>query len=92
MESRELEKDMHYYQSCLEAIIAFSPKAKVFCLVHKMDLIQEDQRDLMFEERESQLQKLSLPLEVSTVPWYFSSQSLSDFLIHTQYLLSVTVI
>ena len=40
VESRELEKDMHYYQSCLEAIMNYSEKAKVFCLVHKMDLIQ----------------------------------------------------
>ncbi|RXM94539.1 Ras-related GTP-binding protein A [Acipenser ruthenus] len=46
VESRELEKDMHYYQSCLEAILQNSPDAKVFCLVHKMDLVQEDQRDL----------------------------------------------
>ena len=45
VESRELDKDMHYYQSCLEAILNNSPEAKVFCLVHKMDLIQEDQRD-----------------------------------------------
>ena len=28
VESRELEKDMHYYQSCLEAILQNSPKAK----------------------------------------------------------------
>ncbi|XP_012612314.1 ras-related GTP-binding protein B isoform X3 [Microcebus murinus] len=46
VESRELEKDMHYYQSCLEAILQNSPDAKIFCLVHKMDLVQEDQRDL----------------------------------------------
>lgn len=45
VESRELEKDMHYYQSCLEAILQNSPEAKVFCLVHKMDLVQDDQRD-----------------------------------------------
>lgn len=47
VESRELEKDMHYYQSCLEAILQNSPNAKIFCLVHKMDLVQEDQRDLV---------------------------------------------
>lgn len=47
VESRELEKDMHYYQSCLEAILQNSSDAKVFCLVHKMDLVQEDQRDLV---------------------------------------------
>ena len=44
VESRELERDMHYYQSCLEAILQNSPDAKVFCLVHKMDLVQDDQR------------------------------------------------
>ncbi len=40
---------MHYYQSCLEAILQNSPDAKVFCLIHKMDLVQDDQRDLVRE-------------------------------------------
>lgn len=47
VESRDIEKDMHYYQSCLEAILQNSPDAKVFCLVHKMDLIPEDQRKVV---------------------------------------------
>ncbi|CAK9811043.1 Ras-related GTP-binding protein A [Anthophora plagiata] len=63
VESRELDKDMHYYQSCLEAILQNSPEAKIFCLVHKMDLVQEDQRDVIFREREEDLKRLSLPLE-----------------------------
>lgn len=45
VESRELDRDMKYYQSCLEAILQYSRDAKVFCLIHKMDLVQEDQRD-----------------------------------------------
>lgn len=49
VESRELEKDMHYYQTCLEAILQNSPDAKIFCLIHKMDLVQEDQRDAVRE-------------------------------------------
>ncbi|XP_040122016.1 ras-related GTP-binding protein B isoform X1 [Oryx dammah] len=65
VESRELEKDMHYYQSCLEAILQNSPDAKIFCLLHKMDLVQEDQRDLIFKEREEDLRRLSRPLECS---------------------------
>ncbi|XP_063102045.1 ras-related GTP-binding protein B isoform X1 [Cavia porcellus] len=65
VESRELEKDMHYYQSCLEAILQNSPDARIFCLVHKMDLVQEDQRDLIFREREEDLRRLSRPLECS---------------------------
>ncbi|KAF4521489.1 hypothetical protein B566_EDAN001787 [Ephemera danica] len=62
VESRELDKDMHYYQSCLEAILQNSPDARVFCLVHKMDLVQEDQRDMIFQEREEDLKRLSKPL------------------------------
>lgn len=42
--SAELDKDIHYYQSCLESILNYSPNAKVFCLIHKMDLIQEERR------------------------------------------------
>lgn len=63
VESRELDKDYHYYQSCLEAILQNSPEAKIFCLVHKMDLVADDQRDLIFKEREEDLKRLSKPLE-----------------------------
>lgn len=55
VESRELEKDMHYYQSCLEAILQNSPEAKIFCLIHKMDLVQEDQRDLVLPNKSIRL-------------------------------------
>jgi len=63
VESRELEKDIHYYQSCLEAILQNSPEAKVFCLIHKMDLVQDDQRDMIYMERQDDLKRLSKPLE-----------------------------
>uniref|UniRef100_A0AAG5CTG5 GTP-binding protein n=1 Tax=Anopheles atroparvus TaxID=41427 RepID=A0AAG5CTG5_ANOAO len=63
VESRELEKDMHYYQSCLEALLMNSPNAKIFCLVHKMDLVAEEQRDIIFKEREEDLKRCSRPLE-----------------------------
>lgn len=63
VESRELEKDMHYYQSCLEAILHNSPSAKIFCLIHKMDLVPDDQRDEIFKERQDDLERLSKPLE-----------------------------
>jgi Ras-related GTP-binding protein A/B len=45
VESRDWEKDLHYYQSCLEAILANSKEARIFCLIHKMDLVPEHQRD-----------------------------------------------
>ena len=63
VESRELERDLHYYQTCLEAILQNSPQAKIFCLIHKMDLVQEDQRDVVFHDREVELARLSIPLQ-----------------------------
>jgi Ras-related GTP-binding protein A/B len=66
VESRELDKDIHYYQSCLEAIIKFSPEAKIFCLIHKMDLVPEDQRDPIYFTRQEELKDLSKPLKCTT--------------------------
>ncbi|KAI7684777.1 hypothetical protein SSS_07585, partial [Sarcoptes scabiei] len=63
VESRELDKDIRYYQSCLESIMEYSNDTKVFCLIHKMDLIPEDQREYIFMDRESDLKRLSQPLE-----------------------------
>ncbi|KAI9009722.1 ras-related GTP-binding protein A-like protein [Gaertneriomyces semiglobifer] len=65
VESREYEKDMHYYQSCLESIMQNSKDARIFCLIHKMDLVQEEQRDLVFKEREADLKRRSLPLNIT---------------------------
>lgn len=45
VESRDWGSDLHYYQSCLDAIRANSQDAKIFCLIHKMDLLPEHQRE-----------------------------------------------
>lgn len=47
VESRELDRDLHYYQSCLEAMLHNSPESKVFCLIHKIDLVHDNQRDVV---------------------------------------------
>lgn len=65
VESKDLEKDYHYYSSCLTSIAENSKDAKVFCLLHKMDLVPEDQRDITFRERELELKRRSIPLEIT---------------------------
>jgi Ras-related GTP-binding protein A/B len=87
VESRELEKDFHYFQSCLSSIaevslsqtscrllcncvlvvwgVQNSKDAKIFCLIHKMDLIQESQRAIVFAEREAELKRRSIPLDIT---------------------------
>jgi len=66
IESREVENDIHYYQSCLEAILQNSQDAKIFCLVHKMDLVDDDMRDKIFRERDRHLKEISKPLHITT--------------------------
>lgn len=65
VESQEMERDVHYYQSCLEALLQNSPEAKIFCLVHKMDLVAEEHRENVFKEREEDLIRLSKPGNVT---------------------------
>lgn len=51
VESRDYDKDFQYYRGCIDAIKQFSPGARVFCLVHKMDLVPDGDRDVVVEER-----------------------------------------
>ncbi len=44
VESRETARDLGQYQMCLDAIQEHSRDAKIFCLLHKMDLVPEDRR------------------------------------------------
>jgi len=64
VESPDMEKDLEYYQRCLEAILQNSRQARIFCLVHKMDLVAEERRDHLFEDRRNKLIELSRPLNV----------------------------
>jgi len=45
-----LSQDLHYYQKTIDAIHELSPDAKVFCLIHKIDLIDVHKRETVFEE------------------------------------------
>lgn len=57
VESREPRKDMEYYRDCLEGLRFHSPDAAIFILVHKMDLVREQQQVL--EKRREELEEAS---------------------------------
>ena len=40
----EFDNDLKYYEECLKVLIEKSIKVKIFCLVHKMDLIENTLR------------------------------------------------
>lgn len=47
--SKEVPKDMDTFKRCLDNLQEFSPNAKVFVLLHKMDLVRVDRREQVFD-------------------------------------------
>lgn len=51
IESRDVERDLATYGNIISALGQYSREAKVFVLIHKMDLIQSANREAIFEQR-----------------------------------------
>lgn len=51
IESRDFERDLITYGKIIKALQEYGPSAVVFCLVHKMDLVQHDLRERIYNER-----------------------------------------
>ncbi|KAI9822401.1 MAG: GTP-binding protein gtr1 [Pycnora praestabilis] len=66
IESREFERDMVNYGAIIRALKECSPSSSVFCLVHKMDLVQAEFRQKLFEERSTVIKDRSEGLQVTT--------------------------
>lgn len=65
VESREFEQDLITYTTCLEALRDNSSTARIFCLIHKMDLVQMELRDRLFREREAVFKERSLGMDIT---------------------------
>jgi len=42
VESRDVQKDIQYFSAAMKAMQQYSSSARVFCLIHKMDLVPEE--------------------------------------------------
>ena len=67
VESREYEKDLDYFKKTISAISHYSKDVKVFCLLHKMDLIEPEDREELFRNREKILKENASPLSVTCI-------------------------
>ena len=61
MTSKDFQGDLTHYMNCLSALTDLSQNAKIFVLVHKMDLIREDMRDETFAERTARIMEATGP-------------------------------
>lgn len=76
IESREVERDLDTYSGIIKALKQSSPTAYVFCLIHKMDLIQTEHRQRLYEERSTLIRARSEGLEIDTFGSSIWDQSL----------------
>ncbi|KAL9105399.1 MAG: hypothetical protein Q9227_009417 [Pyrenula ochraceoflavens] len=76
IESREVERDLDTYNAIIRALHEFSADAHVFCLIHKMDLIQNEHRQRLYEERSSLIRARSETLKIETYGSSIWDQSL----------------
>ena len=53
IESDQPEKDFDHFCGVLEAIEENSPDARIFILVHKMDLVAQEDREAIFDDRKN---------------------------------------
>ena len=61
VESKLINKDIEIFVKSLTNLQKYSPDAKVFVLLHKMDLVQIDKRQELFTIMMDKLQKISNP-------------------------------
>ncbi|CEP64546.1 Rag GTPase GTR1 LALA0_S12e01376g [Lachancea lanzarotensis] len=59
VESQEVIKDIEIFTKALNQLKKYSPDAKIFVLLHKMDLVQRDKRQELFQIMMSKLQETS---------------------------------
>jgi Ras-related GTP-binding protein A/B len=66
--SDNAESDLKWYQKCVEALQQTSPNAMIFCLIHKMDLIAEEEREKFFARKRRDLEEASAPMSINCLP------------------------
>jgi Ras-related GTP-binding protein A/B len=83
IETREALKDLDYYRDCIDGLKKYSAEAKVFLLVHKMDLVRENAQGVLAKKR-AQLEQESAGLQVTV----FGTSIYNESLYRVRYLIS----
>jgi Ras-related GTP-binding protein A/B len=75
VETREALKDLDYYRDCLDGLKKYSPEAKVFLLIHKMDLVRGEHTGVL-QKKQATLQQESSGVDVTVFGTSIYNESL----------------
>ncbi|KAI9803918.1 MAG: hypothetical protein M1825_001798 [Sarcosagium campestre] len=76
IETRDFNRDVVTFSAIVRALKSFSPNASIFCLIHKMDLVQTHFRTKLYDDRVSLVQERSEGMRVTCFPTSIWDQSL----------------
>lgn len=68
IESRDVDRDLATYVAILSALLQFSPSARIYILIHKMDLVVPTAREAMYNERVRVVQQKTAEYAHSMAP------------------------
>lgn len=69
IESNSTENDFDHFRGVLEAIEENSPDARIFCLIHKMDLVAEEDRQAILDDRQELIAETCQECRVENFQW-----------------------
>ncbi|KAK1835725.1 Gtr1/RagA G protein conserved region-domain-containing protein [Podospora conica] len=78
IESRDVDRDLATYVNIISALGQYSREAKVFVLIHKMDLIQPDNREAVFDQRAAVIRRKTSEAVAILTKHHPSPSSLSE--------------
>jgi len=58
------QKDLKYFAHAMDSLRSFSPSARVFCLIHKLDLVHESKRDEVLRNFERELTNAAAGVDI----------------------------
>jgi len=58
-------KDMQYFAAAMDSLKQFSPNARVFCLIHKIDLVRESDRPQVISNFEEEIKQYTPGMNAS---------------------------
>lgn len=61
----EMSKDLSYFHTAMESLKQFSPSARVFVLIHKLDLVHESKREEVLKNYERDLVNQAAGVEIT---------------------------
>lgn len=67
------EKDFDHFTGVLEAIEENSPDARIFVLVHKMDMVRKDEQEMILEDRARLIEESCNSCGVHNFQWFGTS-------------------